>query len=79
MKRKDIAIGDLVKTFNNDIGVITKIYNKGFELTTLTDRIKIFCKDIKAVRFIISMCLKHKERNCIICGHNKREQNEEKG
>ena len=71
VKVKEIAIGDLVETKNNVVGVVTEISKKGLCLTTINDDLKIFCKDIKAIRFLPPKCLKHGNRNCIICNQKQ--------
>lgn len=67
IKIKEIKIGDLVKTFDEKIGIVTDISNRGICLSTIEDDIKIYCKDIKAIRFFPPKCLRHHKRNCNIC------------
>lgn len=67
VNRKEIAVGDLAETYDNKIGVITDISRKGLCLSTIEDDIKIYCKDIRAIRYLPPKCLKHKSRNCEIC------------
>ncbi len=67
MKLSEIVVGDLIQTFDNEIGVVTKVFNKGLYLSTIDEDKLIYIKDIKKIRYIISMCLKHRKRNCEIC------------
>lgn len=67
VKINEIAVGDLVETHDNKIGVITDISKKGLCLSTMDDDIRIYCKDIRAIRYLPPKCLKHKTRNCEIC------------
>lgn len=71
IKIKEIEIGDLVKTFDEKIGIVTDISNHGICLSTIEDDIKIYCKDIKAIRFFPPKCLRHHKRNCNICNQKE--------
>lgn len=70
VKRKDIAIYDLVKTFDGTIGVITEIKEKGITIKTIDDEKKIFLKDIKTIRYVTPKCLRHGNRFCKLCNQD---------
>ncbi len=70
VKKKEIAIYDLVKTFDGTIGVITKIKEKGITIKTIDDEQKIFLKDIKTIRYITPKCFSHKNRFCKLCNQD---------
>jgi hypothetical protein len=67
VKTSEIGIGDLVETFDGKVGLVTDISKRGICLSTISDDIKIFCKDIKKIRFLPPKCLRHKKRKCEIC------------
>lgn len=72
VKMKEIDIGDLVKTFDGKVGIITDISKRGLCLSTVRDDIKIFCKDIQAVRYFPPRCAAHRKRNCEICSQKSK-------
>lgn len=70
MRLSEIVVGDLIKTFDDEIGVVTDIGSRGVYLSTIDDDKKIYLKDIKKIRFIKPMCLKHHKRYCEICNQS---------
>lgn len=73
LKKKDIAVYDLIKTFDGIIGVVTKIKERGIILKTIDDEKKILLKDIKAIRYVTPKCFRHGNRFCNLCHQNSKD------